>query len=222
MMTELFAQIPDNLVVEGIPAFPPELQKDAARYMEFRAAAFQSWHPSRREMLITTRFAESMQLHHVKFPGGARRQITFLPEPVAGAQYQPKKGECIVFAQDAGGGEFYQLYRYDLSDSRITLLTDGKSRNTGARWSRSGQWLAYTSTKRTGRDNDVWLIEPQRPSTAKLLHEVSGGGWSVQDWSRDESKLLVAEYVSINQSHLHLIDVKTGQRSEITSRAGGK
>jgi dipeptidyl aminopeptidase/acylaminoacyl peptidase len=190
--------------------------------MEFRAATFQSWHPLRREMLITTRFAESMQLHQVKSPGGARRQLTFLPEPVAGARFQPKKGECIVFAQDTGGGEFYQLYRYDVADARITLLTDGKSRNTGANWSRSGQWLAYTSTKRTGRDNDVWLMDPQRPSTARLLLEVSGGGWSVQDWSRDESRLLLREYVSINESHLHLLDVKTGRRTGITSPGGEK
>jgi hypothetical protein len=70
MMTTLFAQTPDNLVVEGVPSFPPELQREAARYMEFRAATFQSWHPLRREMLITTRFAESMQLHQVKSPGG--------------------------------------------------------------------------------------------------------------------------------------------------------
>lgn len=221
-MTTLMAQVPENLVVEGVPPFPPGLQAEAARYMEFRAAAFQSWHPTRREMLITTRFADAMQLHHVKAPGAARKQITFLPEPVAGAQYQPRTGDCIVFAQDRGGGEFYQLYRYDVADARITLLTDGKSRHTGPRWARSGKWLAFASTRRTGRDNDIWLIDPQRPETAKLLHETTGGGWSVQDWSHDETKLLLREYVSINESHLHLLDVQTGQRVEVTPRSGGK
>jgi dipeptidyl aminopeptidase/acylaminoacyl peptidase len=221
-MTTLFAQTPDNLVVEGVPSFPAELQAEAARYMEFRAAAFQSWHPARREMLIATRFAESMQLHQVRFPGGARQQLTFLPEPVAGAQYQPKNGDCIVFAQDTGGGEFYQLYRYDVEDARITLLTDGKSRNTGAKWAPGGRWLAFTSTRRTGRDNDIWLVEPKRPDTARLLLEVNGGGWSVQDWSRDEEKLLLMEYVSINESRLHLLDVRTAERTAITPSSGGK
>src|SRR6185436_12754540 len=107
-----FAQVPDNLVVEGVPTFPAELKTEAARYTEFRAAAFQSWHPLRREMLITTRFADSAQLHRVKAPGAARKQLTFLPEPVAGGRFQPKSGECIVFSQDTGGGEFFQLYRY--------------------------------------------------------------------------------------------------------------
>ena len=100
MMTNLLAQVPDNLVVEGVPAFPAELRREAARYLEFRAAGFSSWHPQRREMLIATRFADSMQLHHVKMPGGARRQLTFLPEPVAGGSFQPGTGATIVFAQD--------------------------------------------------------------------------------------------------------------------------
>ena len=92
MVTNLLAQVPDNLVVEGVPAFPAELRADAARYLEFRAASFNSWHPTRREMLITTRFADSMQLHLVKSPGAARRQLTFLPEPVGGGRFQPKSG----------------------------------------------------------------------------------------------------------------------------------
>jgi len=217
MTTNLFAQVPDNLVVEGIPPFPPELRADAARYSEFRAAAFQSWHPQRREMLIATRFAESMQLHHIALPGGARRQLTFLPEPVAGGKFQPRTGACIVFAQDMGGGEFYQLYRFDVADGRITLLTDGKSRNTGARWSRSGERLAYTSTQRNGKDNDIWMIDPLKPASARLFSQVLGGGWSVEDWSPDDKDLLVREYVSINESHLHLLHAASAQHAPVTS-----
>jgi dipeptidyl aminopeptidase/acylaminoacyl peptidase len=216
MTTTLLAQVPDNLVVEGVPAFPAELRADAGRYMEFRAAGFNSWHPKRREMLITTRFADSMQLHLVKSPGAARRQLTFLPEPVGGGRFQPKTGACIVFSQDTGGGEFYQLYRYDVADGRITLLTDGKSRNTGARWSQNGKQLAFTSTKRTGKDNDVWLIDPLKPESAKLLHEVSGGGWSIEDWSHDGETLLLGEYVSVNESHLYLLDIRSGATAAIT------
>jgi dipeptidyl aminopeptidase/acylaminoacyl peptidase len=218
MMTNLLAQVPDNLVVEGVPAFPAELRVDAGRYMEFRAAGFNSLHPKRRELLITTRFADSMQLHLVKSPGAARRQLTFLPEPVGGGRFQPKTGACIVFSQDTGGGEFYQLYRYDVADGRITLLTDGKSRNTGARWSSNGKQLAYTSTKRTGKDNDVWLIDPLKPESAKLLHEVSGGGWSIEDWSHDGETLLLGEYVSVNESRLYLLDIRSGAIAAITPR----
>ena len=58
----LVAQVPDNLVADGVPPLPPELRAEVGRYLEFRAAALQSWHPQRREMLVNTRFADTAQL----------------------------------------------------------------------------------------------------------------------------------------------------------------
>lgn len=214
-------QTPDNLVVEGVSPFTKELKADAGRYLEFRSAAFNGWHPTKRELLITTRFADAMQLHEVKQPGGARRQITFTAEPVSGGGWQPKQGRYIVFAQDAGGGEFYQYYRLDPNTERITLLTDGKSRNGSAKFSRSGEWLAYTSTRRNGRDNDVYVMNPAEASSSWMICALTGGGWGVTDWSEDESKLLLVESLSINRSRLYLLDVKTGEKELLTPDTAG-
>jgi dipeptidyl aminopeptidase/acylaminoacyl peptidase len=214
------AQIPENLVTEGVPTIPAELRREVGRYLEFRAAAFQGWHPLRREMLITTRFADAAQLHLVKTPGGARQQLTFLPEPVGGGSFQPKTGKFIVFSQDTGGGEFYQLYRFDPAEGRVTLLTDGKSRNEGARWARSGRQLAYTTTQRNGKDNDIHVMDPANPATDREVLQVSGGGWRVADWSHDESRLLIEEYISINESALYLLDLRTGKKELITPKGG--
>ena len=211
------AEVPENLVLEGIPAVPADLRMKAGAYSEFRAATFRGWHPVRHEMLITTRFGDTTQLHRLKMAGGARRQLTFSTEPVGDSSYQPKAGDFMVFSQDMGGGEFYQLYRYDESDGRITLLTDGRSRNTGMRWSHAGNWLAHTSTRRNGKDNDVYLLNPADPASARLLVEVEGGGWSVEDWSPDDSQLILLEYLSINESRLYLADAKTGTKSLLTA-----
>lgn len=222
-------QIPPNLTAEGLPPAPEELKQNVARYLEFRSASFQSWHPQRLEMLISTRFADTTQLHLVKMAGGARKQLTFGSEPISSGSFQPKTGTCIVYAQDIGGGEFYQLYRYDLADGRATLLTDGKSRNVGAKWARSGKLLAYTSTRRNGKDNDIRITNPLEPKSDREVFQVSGGGWSVLDWSRDEKKLLLGEYLSANESNLHILDLATGKAERITPKtdekvmwAGGK
>src|ERR1700683_1073428 len=140
----------ENLVVEGIPKIPVSLAESVGRYSEFRSADFTSWHPTKREMLIETRFADTAQVHQVKFPGGARTQLTFFPDRIAGADYQPGNGDSFLFIKDIGGGEFYQLYRYDVATGDITLLTDGKSRNKSPRWSYQGARIAYGSTTRTG------------------------------------------------------------------------
>ena len=216
------AQMPDNLVLEGIPPLGPELKRDVSRYLEFRSASLASWHPKRREMLISTRFADSTQVHLVTQPGGARRQLTFFPEPVMGGAFQPTSGDYFLFAQDTGGGEFYQLYRFDLADAKVTLLTDGKSRNTGGASSTAGDRLAYTSTRRTGRDNDVWVMNPQDPKSDRLAFELSGGGWAVLDWSPDDTKLLLEEGISANESYLWLADLKTGTKELLTPKTGEK
>ncbi len=216
------AEIPESLMVEGIPEIPAGLKEGVGRYLEFRSASFQDWHPTRRQVLISTRFGETAQLHVVGNPGGARRQLTFLSEPVAGGRYHPRTGDTLVFAQDRGGGEFYQLYRYDLADGRVTLLTDGKSRNTGMVWSPSGRWIAYASTQRNGRDTDIRVMDPTDPKTDRLLFEVAGGGWSVADWSEDEGCLAVHERISINESYLHLVEFPGGGSRCVTPRGGEK
>jgi Tol biopolymer transport system component len=215
-------QIPANLTVEGLPPAPEELKQNIGRYLEFRSASFQSWHPQRKEMIVATRFADTTQLHLVKMAGGARKQMTFGSEPISNGAFQPKSGDCFVYAQDVGGGEFYQLYRYDLADGRATLLTDGKSRNIGAKWSRSGKWLAYTSTRRNGKDNDIRIVNPLDPKSDREAYQVSGGGWSVLDWSHDEAKLLLGEYLSANASILHIVDLATGKAERITPKSDDK
>jgi len=217
-----FGQLPDNLVVEGVPTPTTELKGNVARYLEFRAAAFNDWHPTKREMIITTRFADATQLHLVKTPGGARRQLTFFAEPVVGGLFDPQAGDFIVFLQDTGGAEFFQLYRYDFADGRVTLLTDGKSRNLDPSWSKDGKLLAYTSTRRNGRDTDIYVMNPRDPKSDRMLAQVEGGGWRIHDWSWDGAKLLLGEYISINKSRLHLCDARSGKVELLTPKSAEK
>jgi dipeptidyl aminopeptidase/acylaminoacyl peptidase len=215
----------ENLVVEGIPPIPASLAEKADRYTNFRAATVASWHPTRREMLISTRFADTFQIHEVKLPGAARTQLTFYRDDVTSARYPPKGGEFFVFSKDIGGGEFYQLYRYDTATSAVTLLTDGKSRNTDEHWSNSGKFMAYSSTRRTGNDTDIWLTEPARPDdpkTNRLLAPLTGGGWAAADWSPDDSQLIVQEYVSANESYLWLMNSSTGEKILLTPKGGAE
>lgn len=210
----------DNLVVEGIPAIPASIGDDVARYTEFRSASISSWHPTRREMLISTRFGDTNQVHLVKMPGGARTQLTFSRERSGGASYRPKTGEFFVFNKDIGGNEFFQYYRYDLANGATTLLTDGKSRNTGWNWSNKGDLAVYTSTRRNGRDNDLYIINPKDPKSDRLLLQLDGGGWGVSDWSPDDSKLLLGEFVSANESYGWIVDVATGTKTLVTPKGG--
>ncbi|HXP23678.1 MAG TPA: hypothetical protein VN807_06035, partial [Candidatus Sulfotelmatobacter sp.] len=129
---------PESLVVEGVPPVLSSLAETAGRYGAYRSAAMIDWHPTERSILINPRFAETPQLHLVAMPGGERRQLTFFQDAVRVGRFHPNGGDYIVFSKDIGGGEWYQLYRYDVATANITLLTDGKSRNSLGPWSSHG------------------------------------------------------------------------------------
>ena len=212
----------DNLVAEGLPSIPLELADAVARYTEFRTARLWDWHPTRREMLIGTRFADVVQLHHLGMPGGARTQLTFFSDRVLSARYRPGTGAYVVFSKDVGGGEFFQNYRLDLATGEITLLTDGRSRNSLGVWSSAGDRMAYTSTRRNGRDTDIWIIDPADRGSDRLLAALEGGGWNVAQWSPDDRSLLVQQFISVNESHLWLVSAGTGEKRRITPAGGSE
>jgi dipeptidyl aminopeptidase/acylaminoacyl peptidase len=208
----------DNLVADGIPPIPRSLVAEVNRYTEGRSAFLAGWHPTRREILIATRFANTAQLHHVAMPMGARRQLTFFDEGLSGASYDPRTGNMIILHKDVGGNEFIQLFRYDVADGRTTLLTDGgRSQNGNVVWSKAGDRFAYGTTNRNGRDRDIRVMDPRDPrGTDHLVLENRGAGWAVADWSPDDSTLLVGEFESVHRNHLWLVDVATGEKTPLT------
>jgi dipeptidyl aminopeptidase/acylaminoacyl peptidase len=207
----------ENLVVEGIPEIPADLAESVRRYTESRGAAFVDWHPQRREMLISTRFGNTSQIHEVRMPGGARRQLTFFSEPVGVATWEPVQGRYFVFSRDTGGNEFSQLYRWDAETGEVTLLTDGgRSQNGGLVWNHAGTQFCYATTRRNGADRDLWIMDPLKPADSHAIVQLQGGGWSALDWSPDDSTLVARQYLSVNKSVLWLVDVGTGKMQPLT------
>ncbi len=89
----------ENLELTGVPPIPQRIADAASRYSHTRQAGFASWHPTKREMLVSTRFADTSQIHHLKMPGGARKQLTFFNEPVRAASFEPNRGNYFCFAR---------------------------------------------------------------------------------------------------------------------------
>jgi dipeptidyl aminopeptidase/acylaminoacyl peptidase len=205
----------DNLVIEKVPQVPVAVDEQTHRYGEFRTAGLFDWHPARHEMLIGTRFGDVAQVHWVKMAGGARRQMTFYPDRVGEAQFEPH-GRYFVFSKDTGGGEWYQLYRQDVESGEVTLLTDGKSRNTGMVFAHDDRRIAYSSTRRNNKDTDLWTMDTAEPKGDHLLVQLEGGGWSAADWSHDGKQILLMEELSIQKSNVWLVDSATGSKKQLT------
>jgi dipeptidyl aminopeptidase/acylaminoacyl peptidase len=202
---------PAALVADGIPPVPAALASQTRPYMEFRTAGFAGWNARDRSMLITTRFGNTAQLHRVGAPMGDREQLSFEAEPVQGG-WSPD-GDVLAVQKDVGGSEFFQLYT--LAGGRLTLLTDGRSRNEMNAWSHDGRWLGYSSTRRNGSDSDLYVVDPRNPSSNRLVAQVQGGGWGIADFSPDASRAVAINYISVTKSNPFLVDVASGAMTPI-------
>ncbi|MEM7050124.1 MAG: prolyl oligopeptidase family serine peptidase [Acidobacteriota bacterium] len=203
-----------NLVIEGVPEIPPELTERLRRYQNTRSAGLQGWHPGGEGIVISTRFGETSQLHWVKRPGGSRQQLTFFDEPVSGTSINPNPAAgALLFQKDVGGSEFFQLFAFDLATGSHRMVSDGKSRNGGAVWSEDGSQFAYFTTRRNGRDWDIHVGRLDGQPSRSVLE--AGGAWAPAEFSPDGKKLLVAKLISANETRPHLLDLASGELTEL-------
>ncbi|HEU4384575.1 MAG TPA: alpha/beta fold hydrolase [Anaeromyxobacteraceae bacterium] len=208
-----------NLLASGVPEIPAPLADRLAQYLEPRAAALLDVTADGKAVLIATRFGNTLQLHLVEQPLGARTQLTFAREPIRVAAFRPGEPMEIFYLQDRGGAEAYQVFRLDRRTGRSEMLTDGRSRHEGMVLSPDGKRIAWSSTARNGKDTDVYVAELSRPREARRLVE-GEGTFQAADFSRDGSKLLVVKFRSIADADLLLVDVATGERRQLTPAEG--
>ena len=140
--------VPESIAAQGVPAIPRAHEEDLLPYENLRAAILSDWHPKERRILIRTRFAESVQLHEVAMPMGARTQLTFYRDPINEGLYRPSDPEQVVYSLNEGGAENYQLFLLDRRTGKARRFTDGTHRYVSPLWSRHGKWLAYSSNAR--------------------------------------------------------------------------
>lgn len=198
---------PAAIATENVPVVPPELIERLRPYHNVRAAAFRGWAPNGQGMLIQTRFGNSSQLHRVYEPGRRREQVTFYDEPADGQPLPGDDEEAIVVSMARGGDENYQLYRHQ--HGLATLLTNGQSRHLLGPVARDGSCFVFTANVRNPRDMDVFRGFPSEPERSEELLRVDAETWTPHDISPDGGRVLLARYVSINESHPAVLDMAT-------------
>ena len=216
LFTSAFAEVQrwtandGQLVLEDIPPIPDTVPAMLSRYQNIRSASFSSWSEDSKSIYIKTSLGPVTQLHRVDSPGGARYQVTFGEEPVGEVQFQPNGG-LLALTLDEGGDEFDQVYLLNPDNGQMRLLSDGQALNNRMAWDRQGRNLAYRSTRRNGRSNDIWIQKTAGSSPASLLLPTEDGTlWKPVDFSRDGKTLLVQQFVSVADSRIYVMDLADG------------
>jgi dipeptidyl aminopeptidase/acylaminoacyl peptidase len=194
------------VVLQGTPEIPDEVRERLRRYLNTRSASLASLSDRGDSMIIRTRFGETSQVHFVDRPMGARVQLTFNDEPIRLAKLTPGRADQMLLLADIGGNEQFQIFHVDRNAGASTLLTDGRSRHGGFLFNDSGTQIVFSSNARNGKDMDLYLSDGRTPNGAKLWL-TRDGHWYPMDWSSDGNRVLVGEYISINDARVHLAEV---------------
>lgn len=213
---------PPNVRLEGVPPIPAEVHDAIASYGDYRQATLLAWHPTERRMLIETTFGNVPQIHEVRGPGAARTQLTFFRDgiPVNSPAWYSPDGRYVLLRKDiAAGAEDIHLFRYDLQTGAVTRITEGVTKAGVPVWAHHTPLIAYDSTRRDGKNRDIWIVNPADPKTSRLVAEMQGT-WNVLDWSPDDKELLVREIVSPTEHYLWRVSVANGEKKPFTQRGG--
>ncbi|MDX2237839.1 MAG: S9 family peptidase [Hyphomonadaceae bacterium] len=200
------------LTLEQVPETPAPVRARLQQYVNARAASFQDWAPG-GGVLIATRFGDTAQIHHVAQPLGARMQLTFFEEPVAGAEALPGGG--IVFTRDVGGNENFGGYLLDEARGRTHEFTEQGTRNLSFTISDDGARVAWARTYADRGDYDIFLADPREPASRRRILQGTGAIAPI-DWSADGRLLLLGQTISIAKSRRFILDVATGALQELT------
>ena len=208
------AEIPEwtanngQLILRGVPAIPAALVNRLNQYQNVRSAAFLDWTRNGKGIYIRTRFGDISQIHKVH-AAGWRQSATDLG---AGTH---RRG---IPARKQPGTRHHHGHWRRRTGSDLSVRSgighypngdDGKSRNRLVRWSRNGKRIAFQSTQRNGRSNDLWIMDPDKQESAELLLEAPEGTWyGPEDFSKDGQYLLVQQFLTVDDSRIYVLKLK--------------
>lgn len=231
----LFIAPPASLFLENVPDIATHVATDVGRYTEFKPTAFADWHPTRKEMLVSRRHQNTVQIFRLAAPEADLELLTDYAEPVRSAHFQPTLGDFYLFRKDTGGNEVYRIYRADMRNSagpvRAEAITPEDRRIQDMKWSRRGDRIVFATVpvNRTGSADtvvsEIYVADPKAmadaPERSRLLASLPGGGWSGFDWSPDDKQLALLEYRSVNESHIWIMNAESGAKHRLIDKTDG-
>ena len=153
--------------------------------------------------------------------GTGAHQLLHSDDAQSGAIWS-KDGQSVVYQQDRGGDEIYDLYTVPAAGGTPQALTQtDQISETNPHFSPDGKWLAFQHKEKQGSSVNLAMMDWSTHQVRLLTHEKDPKrSWDIVTWSPD-GKTLYA-----NRGDLHedtsawSVDVATGDARELTPHKG--
>lgn len=181
-----------------------------------------AWSPDGGEILFSTNLTGRLNLWKVSASGGWPIQLSASDDRQESAVWSPD-GKWIVFDQDFGGGEIFDLFAIPSEGGDIINLTrTADISESNARWSPDGSALAISYRPKTSSKVDIALLDWNTRQVRKLTNEKDKSRlWGGARWSPDE-KAIYAQRSNAGgtDSDVYRVDVATGALENLTPHSG--
>ena len=187
-----------------------------------RRVSSPAWSPDGGKVVFTTNLTGRNNLWVVSSEGGWPLQLTVSDDRQSGSVWSPD-GKWIVYQQDFGGGEYYDLFVVPSGGgSPVNLTNSPDVSETSPRFSPDGKMLALDYKLKSSPASDIAVMDWSSRAVRNLTNEKSKDHtWSVAAWSPDGRSVLANRLNSGDtDASVFLIDVASGSAEELTPHTG--
>lgn len=187
-----------------------------------RSAASPSWSHDSRWIAFSTNLTGRFNIYKVASAGGWPIQMVQSDDRQYGAVFSPDD-KWIVYQQDFGGGEIWDLFAVPADGGEAVNLTNTPLiSETGEVFSPDGKYLAFNSKPKASPVTDIAVMDWSTRQVRQLTHEATPDHlWQLVAWSPD-SKYIYAGRIraSFTDADIYRIDVATGREEDLTPHQG--
>ncbi len=181
-----------------------------------------AWSPDDRQIAFSTNLTGRMNIWKVASSGGWPIQLTQSDDRQFKPTWSPD-GKWIVYMQDFGGGELWDLYAIPSGGGDAINLTNTPDiSEVDPRWSPDGKRILFAMRPKDSSNYDIALLDWKSRRVRKLTHEhTNNREWGEAIWSPDGTTIYANRTnAGHTDSDVYSIDVAGAELENLTPHAG--
>jgi dipeptidyl aminopeptidase/acylaminoacyl peptidase len=181
-----------------------------------------AWSPDGKNIVFTTNLTGRNNLWRVSSAGGWPIQLSQSDDRQSGAVWSPD-GKWILYQQDRGGGEIYDIFAIPSAGGEAVNLTHTDDiSETAPEFSPDGQTVAFSWKPKTAPVPDIAVLDWQARKVRNLTKERAKDRlWGFVAWSPDGNSIYADRaYIGGTDADVYRIDAKTGDLENLTPHKG--